>query len=106
MSIKMLIIILGAGFVTYCTRFPLILATSKGEINPGLKKFMSFIAPAVLTSLIIPAIFIREGNIDISLTNNYIIASVITVITAYFSKNMLLSVIVGICTVAILMFIS
>ncbi|AOY78174.1 hypothetical protein BJL90_00560 [Clostridium formicaceticum] len=100
-----MLIILGAGLATYCTRFPLMIISGKGEISPKLTKFMSFIAPAVLTSLIVPAIFIKEGNIDISFNNKYIIASVITILSAHISKNMLVTVITGICTVGILMYI-
>lgn len=105
MSIKMILIILGAGLATYCTRFPLMILSSKGELPPRLTKFMSFIAPAVLTSLIVPTIFMKQGNIDISINNNYIIASVITALSAYFSKNMLVTVLIGICTVGILMYL-
>lgn len=105
MSFKMILIILGAGLATYCTRFPLMIISGRREIPPRLTKFMSFIAPAVFTSLIVPAIFIKQGNIDISFSNKYIIASFITALAAYFSKNMLVSVIIGICTVGILMYI-
>ncbi|WP_069998076.1 AzlD domain-containing protein [Cellulosilyticum sp. I15G10I2] len=105
MSIKLIVIILGAGLATYFTRFPLLVISGNREIPPRVTKFMSYIAPAVLTSLIVPAIFIKQGHIDISFNNNYIVASVITALSAYCSKNMLLSVITGICTVGILMYI-
>lgn len=105
MSINMIIILLGAGLMTYCTRFPLMILSGTKEISPKLTKFMSFIAPAVLTSLIVPAIFVNEGKVDFSLDNKYMIAAVITVIAAYFSKNMLVSVITGVCSVGILMYI-
>ena len=91
--------------MTYCTRFPLMILSGTKEISPKLTKFMSFIAPAVLTSLIVPAIFVNEGKVDFSLDNKYMIAAVITVIAAYFSKNMLVSVITGVCSVGILMYI-
>ncbi len=105
MRISILLIILGAGLATYLTRFPLMVISGNREISPKLAKLMSFIAPAVLTSLIAPAIFLREGRIDLSLSNSYIIASVITAIIAYFSKNMLVTVISGIASVAVLMYI-
>ncbi len=100
----MLFIILGAGVATYFTRFPLMILSGKREISPRLAKFMSFIAPAVLTSLIVPTIFINQGSIDISFNNKYIIASFIAALSAYLTKNMLVSVIVGMGTVGILMY--
>ena len=105
MDTKTVLVILGAGLVTYCTRFPLMIISGKGAIPPKLTKLMSFIAPAVLTSLIVPAIFIRQGSIDISFHNKYIIASVITALAAYISKKMLVSVLTGICTLAILIYV-
>ena len=66
---------------------------------------MSYIAPAVLTALIVPVIFINEGKIDVSFTNEYITASIITAVVAYFSKNMLASVITGICTFGLFLYL-
>ena len=79
--------------------------SGKREIPPKLTKFMSFIAPAILTSLIVPTIFISKGNIDISFNNKYLIAAVITILAAYFSKNILVAMITGITTVGILMYV-
>ncbi len=105
MRISMLLLIIGAGAATYLTRFPLMIISGRKEISPKVAKLMSFIAPAVLTSLIAPAIFIKEGSIDLSLSNSYIIAAAITALIAYYSKNMLVTVITGIATVAVLMYI-
>jgi len=104
-TIRMIFIILGASIVTYCTRFPLMVISGKWKIPSKLTKFMSFIAPAILTSLIVPTIFIGKGNIDISFDNKYLIASVITALAAYFSKNMLVAMITGITTVGILIYV-
>lgn len=104
MSAKMIGIILGAGLATYFTRFPMMLLSNNKEISPKLSQFMSFIAPAVLTALIVPAIFLKEGKFAVSLNNPYIIASGITVLVAYVTKKMLITVLTGICTVAMLMY--
>jgi branched-subunit amino acid transport protein len=99
-----IMVIIGAGIATYFTRFPLMVLSGKREIPGWLVKFMSFIAPSVLTALIVPVIFIKQGSLDISLSNEYVIAAAITGIAAYLSKNMLVSVITGICTVGLLMY--
>lgn len=101
MNNGIIITILGAAIVTYLTRFPLMILSGK-KIPSPLMKYLSFIAPAVLTALIAPMIFIKQGRVDISLSNNYFIAAIITVLVSYFSKNMLASLIAGICSVALL----
>ncbi|MCR4435714.1 MAG: AzlD domain-containing protein [Clostridiales bacterium] len=105
MNNGMLIAILGAAVATYFTRFPLMILSGRKEIPPRLVKYMSFIAPAVLTALIVPAVFAKQGRLDISLSNHYIIAAAATILVSYFSKNMLASIITGICTVGLLTWI-
>lgn len=101
MNNEIIITILGAAIVTYLTRFPLMILSEK-KIPPALIKYLSFIAPAVLTALIAPMIFIKQCRVDISLSNNYFIAAIVTALASYFSKNMLVSLIAGICSVALL----
>lgn len=106
MNNAVILTIAGAAIATYFTRFPLMVLAGNRTIPPKLVKFMGYIAPAVLTALIAPAIFIRQGKLDLSLiSNKYIIAAAVTALAAYFSKNMLVSVITGICTVGILMYL-
>ncbi len=102
MKSDIFLVILGAGMATYLTRFPLMILSGKREIPSWLVKLMNFIAPAVLTALIVPVILIKQGQLDVSLSNEYIIAAIITAGVAFFSKNMLASVITGICTVGLL----
>lgn len=104
-SKEMLLLIAGAALATYFTRFPLMILSEKVNFSPKMTKFMSFIAPAVLTSLIVPVIFIQDGVIWISPANMYIPASIITVLVAYYTRNMLASVVTGIISVALLMVI-
>lgn len=101
MNSEIIIVILGAAAATYLTRFPFMILSEK-KIPSGLMNYLSFIAPAILTALIAPMIFIKQGKFDISLSNNYLIAAIITALVSYFSKNMLAALISGICGVAVL----
>lgn len=102
MKSEIIIFILGAGIVTYLTRFPLLVLSKKKDIPEGLLKYMRYIAPSILTALITPAIFIQNNKLNLSFSNIYIIAAIITSLVAYFSKNMLASVITGVCCVGML----
>lgn len=103
MNNEIIVIILGAAAATYLTRFPFMILSVE-KIPLRLMKYLSFIAPAVLTALIAPMIFIKQGRFDISLSNNYLIAAIITALVSYFGKNMLAALIAGICAVALLSF--
>ena len=106
MSHNTTLIILGAALVTYCTRFPLLIYSGPKHIPTWLSRYLSFIAPAVLTALIVPMVFIKQGRPDFSMANQYFIAAVISVLTAYLTKNTLITVVVGVLTVGLLVYLS
>ncbi len=99
------LIIIGAALATYCTRFPLLLYSGPKHIPAGLAKYLSFIAPTVLTALIVPMVFIRQGTIDFKITNDYFLAAIVSGLTAYFFKNTFLAVITGILTVGLFVYL-
>lgn len=102
MSLKLFLIILGGMAVTFSMRFSFLMLSSKITISPKVTKFLDFIAPAVLTALITPAVFTTNGSINLSLSNIYLIAAFVSSITAFLSRQMVLTIISGISTVAVL----
>ena len=105
-SFTVILIIMGGALATYCTRFPFLLYTGSKQIPPWLEKYMSFIAPAVLTALIVPMIFVRQDKIEFTITNDYLWAAIISGFTAYFFKNIFATVITGILTVSLFVYLS
>lgn len=105
MSENIILIVIGAGLATYFTRFPLMVLSGNKHLPEWLRKYMNYIAPAVLTALIAPSIFYRQGKLDLSLNNDYLIAAVITGLAAYFTKNMLAAVVTGLCAVGVLTYL-
>ncbi|RXJ71503.1 branched-chain amino acid ABC transporter [Veronia nyctiphanis] len=65
------------------------------KISDKLRDFLSFSAPAVLTALCAPIVFLRNGQLDISADNPYLVAALAAVLLAYFTRKMLLTVIVS-----------
>ena len=102
MSLKLFLIILGGMAVTFSTRFSFLMLSDKITISPKVTKFLNFIAPAVLTALIAPAVFTTNGAVNISFNNTYLIASLISTITAFLTRQMTLTIIAGLSTVAVL----
>lgn len=102
MNHEMILLIAGGAAATYLTRFPLMLLAGRRKVPEKLAKWMNYIAPAVMTSLIVPAVFIKHGRLDFTLANDYMIAAVITAISAYFIRNMLMTILVGLVSVGIL----
>jgi len=47
-----------------------------------MESFLSYSAPAVLTAIWVPIIFVKDNNLDISFTNPYLLAATVAVIVS------------------------
>ena len=91
-----LVMLLG-GLITFGMRFSLIylLAEGRFEISPTLHKALHYVPPAVLSAIIFPELFLRDGALNLSLDNARLLAGLLAIIAAWFSKNTLITIIVG-----------
>lgn len=105
MNKEIIFIIAGAALVTYCTRFPLLVFAGKKVPKP-VERYLRYLAPAILTALIVPFILFNKGRLNISFKNDYLIATIITGLVAYFSKNTLVAVLTGVLTVGLTVWLS
>jgi branched-subunit amino acid transport protein len=89
-----LVMILG-GLITFGMRFSLIYLFGKFEIPETLRKALHYVPPAVLSAIIFPELLIRNGTLDLSLDNTRLLAGLVAIVTAWFSRNTLLTILVG-----------
>ncbi|MBN8580374.1 MAG: AzlD domain-containing protein [Anaerolineae bacterium] len=89
-----LVMILG-GLITFGMRFSLIYLFGKFEIPETLRKALHYVPPAVLSAIIFPELLIRNGALDLSLGNTRLLAGIVAIATAWFSRNTLLTILVG-----------
>lgn len=82
-------------FVTYIPRMLPVTFLSKVKLPDKIVSFLKFVGPAILASLLAPALFITEGALNISLNNNYLLAAIPTFLTAYFSRSIFTTVFLG-----------
>jgi branched-subunit amino acid transport protein len=95
MNTNELLLVLGMTVVTIGARYPVLALFSKVTLPPALLAALKFIPPAVLTALILPALLAPDGRMDASLGNSYWVAGLITALVAWHSKNLLLTLGVG-----------
>ena len=79
---RYLLILVGMVAATYVSRYPILYIAGRREIPQRLKYILEYIPPAVLISITVPAVLIQDGTVAISLQNEYIVASVVTVVVA------------------------
>ena len=90
-----LIIIIGMALVTIAIRYPLLALLGKLSLPEPIFRALKYVPPAVLTAIIVPAMLFKNDELVVSYTNDYLIAGIISVVVAWRSKNLLLTIVVG-----------
>ena len=98
-----LVMLLG-GLITFGMRFSLIylLAEGRFHIPETMRRALHYVPPAVLSALIFPALFLPNDILDLSLDNHRLMAGLVAIVVAWFSKNTLLTIIAGMLALFVL----
>ncbi|USE39197.1 AzlD domain-containing protein [Endozoicomonas sp. SCSIO W0465] len=72
------------------------------KLSEPIQQVLSYSAPAVLTAIAAPIVFIREDKLNLSMGNHYLIAAIIVVFLALVTRNTLLTVILGMLSFLVL----
>jgi branched-subunit amino acid transport protein len=91
-----LVMVLG-GLVTFGMRFSLIylLAEGRFEVPEKIRRALHYVPPAVLSAIVFPELFLRDGAMSFTLENTRLLAGMIAVAAAWFSKNTLVTILAG-----------
>ena len=89
-------LIVGMAGVTFLIRYLPYAAANRFEFPARLTRALRYVPPTVLTAIIVPAVLIPSGSgIDLSLTNAYFIGAMVAFGVGWFSRNLLLTIVVG-----------
>lgn len=99
------LIMIAGGLITFGMRFSLIYLFGRFEVPQTMRRALHYVPPAVLSAIIFPELFYRDGNLDLAWTNARLFAGLIAIAVAWFSKNTLLTIIVGMVVLLIFNFI-
>ena len=89
------LVMLIGGLITFGMRFSLIFLFGKFHIPETLRKALHYVPPAVLSAIVFPELLYRSSQLDISLGNTRLLAGIIAILVAWFSKNTLLTILAG-----------
>jgi branched-subunit amino acid transport protein len=96
------LVMLIGGLITFGMRFSLIYLFGKFEIPEAMQRALHYVPPAVLSAIIVPELLIRDGSVNFSFENIRLLAGIIAIITAWVSRNTLLTILVGMAALLIL----
>ena len=96
-----LVMLLG-GLITFAMRFSLIYLFGRFEVPETMRKALHYVPPAVLSAIIFPELFMHDGSFNVSWENTRLLAGVIAIVVAWFSRNTLITIIVGMAALFLL----
>lgn len=95
-------LLVGMAAVTQASRLMPVLVLGKKKLPVQFAQFVRFIPSAVLAAAIAPAILLHQGQLNLQVSNSFLLAAIPTLWVGYASKNLLLSLAVGMISVTLL----
>jgi branched-subunit amino acid transport protein len=93
--VNLWLLLLAMGAVTFLIRLSAIGLLGGAEIPPLVRRALRFVPPAVLSAIIFPELLVRDGALRLGLGNARLIAGVIAAAVAWRTRNVLLTIAVG-----------
>jgi len=96
------LVMLIGGLITFGMRFSFIFLFGKFHIPETARKALHYVPPAVLSAIVFPELFLSNGTLNLSFGNYRLLASLIAVAVAWFTKNTLITILIGMLTLLLL----
>lgn len=91
-------LIIGMAVVTYLTRCGCLVLFRKSGVPAWLERWLKHIPTAVLTSLIVPALLMPQGQLDLTWHNHYLLAGIVATVFAFRSRSIITTLATGMGT--------
>jgi len=99
------LVMLVGGLITFGIRFSLIYLFGKLHIPETMRKALHYVPPAVLSAIIFPELFLSDGTLHLAFDNYRLLAGLMAVAVAWFSKNTLVTIIAGMIALFLLQYL-
>jgi branched-subunit amino acid transport protein len=96
------LLLLFSGLLTFGTRLSFILLLDRIKVPAWFRRGLRFVPPAVLSAIILPDLFSQNSVLNLSLLNPQLYSGALAVLVAWRTKNVLLTILVGM--IALLIF--
>lgn len=97
-------LILGMFVATFSVRYVLFAAAGKVHFPIWLSTALGFVPAAVLTAIVVPAVLLPKGELWLSLSNPWLLASFVAIAVSMIKKDLLLTISIGMVAFLILRF--
>jgi branched-subunit amino acid transport protein len=87
--------ILGAAAITFLLRFSFLGTLKPDAIPPRVRELLRFVPPAVLAAIVVPALAIRDGAIQLAVSNPRPAAALVALIVAWLTRSVIWTIAAG-----------
>jgi branched-subunit amino acid transport protein len=87
--------IFGAAAITFLLRFSFLGTLRPDAIPPRVRELLRFVPPAVLAAIVLPALAIRDGAIQLALSNPRPLAAAVALAVAWLTRSVIWTIAVG-----------
>mgnify|MGYP001399336287 FL=1 len=94
-----------AGILTYFMRMTMIALISRDMLGDRIKAVLEYVPSAVFPAIIFPAVFINDYGVFVDINDPKIFGAIVAVIVGYFSKNIIATILAGLVSYWLLIFI-
>lgn len=89
------LLIAGMAIVTFLVRYPLLVLVGRVELPRNVFMALRYVPVAVLTAIIVPAVFMPDGTLNLSPTSPHLLAGVVAAIIAWRTRQLLPTIVIG-----------
>jgi len=99
------LLIFGMMVVTFGVRYPILALSGRYQLPAPIERALRFVPVAVLTAFFVPVMLAPHGQIVLSLSNAYLVAGLASILVAWFSRHLLLTIVLGMTIFLVLRFL-
>lgn len=97
-------IIMGMAAVTFFTRFASAVLFRQTGVPVWFERWMKHVPTGILTALIVPALLLPKGYLDVSIHNHYLLAGLVAIVVTYLFHNAIITMSLGLIAILSLRF--
>ncbi len=83
------------GLITFAYRFSLIFFLERIQLPAWVSQALRFVPIAALTAITVPELFVHEGAIAVTWQNERLLAGLVAIAVAWWTKNVFLTIGLG-----------
>ncbi len=89
------LLILGMTLVTFIPRYGVLALMGRVQMPKPLFNALRYVPVTVLSAIVMPDLLLKDGSLNLAINNSFLAAGIITILVAWRTKNLLLTIVLG-----------